>query len=182
MRKKLGSESSTILFAVCRTYLLGVASFCMYGPSRAQSTFELAARYERDAPNSCAVVLLDEVGLAEQSPHLPLKVLHKVLDESKGGSVVGISNWTLDPAKMNRAAHLYRPAPTEADLSATAEGMVRSASLKGYLQALARAYFQVYHRQSDWQHEDFWGLREFYSLIKVRDLRYCLTRVSINPS
>ena len=28
-----------------------------------------------------AVVLLDEVGLAEQSPHLPLKVLHKVLDE-----------------------------------------------------------------------------------------------------
>ena len=147
-----------------------------------QSTFELAARYERDAPNSCVVVLLDEVGLAEQSPHLPLKVLHKVLDESKGGSVVGISNWTLDPAKMNRAAHLYRPAPTEADLSATAEGMVRSASLKGYLQALARAYFQVYHRQSDWQHEDFWGLREFYSLIKVRDLRYCLTRVSINPS
>jgi hypothetical protein len=60
-----------------------------------QSTFELAARYERDAPNSCVVVLLDEVGLAEQSPHLPLKVLHKVLDESKGGSVVGISNWTL---------------------------------------------------------------------------------------
>ncbi len=70
---------------------------------------------------------------------------------------------------MNRAAHLYRPAPTEADLSATAEGMVRSASLKGYLQSLARAYFQVYHFQTNWNHEDFWGLREFYALIKVRE-------------
>jgi hypothetical protein len=28
---------------------------------------------------TAAVVLLDEVGLAEQSPHLPLKVLHKIL-------------------------------------------------------------------------------------------------------
>lgn len=37
------------------------------------------------------VVLLDEVGLAEQSPHLPLKVLHKMLDEATPGeAVVGI--------------------------------------------------------------------------------------------
>jgi hypothetical protein len=70
---------------------------------------------------------------------------------------------------MNRAAHLYRPAPTAEDLSATAEGMVKSANLKGYLQALARAYFAVYHMQSQWCHEDFWGLREFYSMIKVRE-------------
>jgi hypothetical protein len=76
---------------------------------------------------------------------------------------------------MNRAAHLYRPAPTAEDLSATAEGMVRSANLKGYLQALARAYFEVYHMQSTWNHEDFWGLREFYSLIKVRESRSILT-------
>lgn len=49
-----------------------------------------------------AVVLLDEVGLAEQSPHLPLKVLHQLLEEPDVG-VVGISNWELDSAKMNRA-------------------------------------------------------------------------------
>lgn len=30
-------------------------------------------------PNSIPVVLLDEIGLAEQSPHNPLKVMHKVL-------------------------------------------------------------------------------------------------------
>jgi hypothetical protein len=43
--------------------------------------------------------------------------------------------------------HLYRPAPTVDDLSLTAEGMVKSANLKGYLQALARAYNSVYHIQ-----------------------------------
>ena len=53
-------------------------------------------------------------------------------------SVVGISNWSLDPAKMNRAVHLYRPAPTVDDLSVTAEGIVASANLKGYLRAAVR--------------------------------------------
>jgi RZ type zinc finger domain/AAA domain (dynein-related subfamily) len=126
--------------------------------------FESADRYTEQASNTIAVVLLDEVGLAEQSPHLPLKVLHKLLDE-KGGeqAVVGISNWALDPAKMNRAVHLYRPAPTVEDLSRTAEGMVMSANLKGYLQSLARAYSEVYHAQTQ---DDFWGLREFYSTVR----------------
>ena len=103
-----------------------------------EQTFESARRYRRESPDTVVVVLLDEVGLAEQSPHLPLKVLHKVLDEAGPmESVVGISNWSLDPAKMNRAVHLYRPAPTVDDLSVTAEGIVASANLKGYLHALA---------------------------------------------
>jgi hypothetical protein len=118
-----------------------------------------------EAPNTIVVVLLDEVGLAEQSPHLPLKVLHKTLDEAKENeSVVGISNWALDPAKMNRAVHLYRPAPTVEDLALTAEGMVKTATLKGYLQAIARAFEFVYRRQ---QLPDFWGMREFYSTVRA---------------
>ncbi len=56
---------------------------------------------EKDS-NTLVTVLLDEIGLADQSPFLPLKVLHKVL-ENPQVSVVGISNWKLDPAKMNRA-------------------------------------------------------------------------------
>lgn len=130
-----------------------------------EQAFESSRRYRREAENTVVVVLLDEVGLAEQSPHLPLKVLHKVLDEAGGReAVVGISNWALDPAKMNRAVHLYRPAPTVEDLSLTAEGMVRSANLKGYLHELARAYNEIYHSQ---EHADFWGLREFYSTVKA---------------
>lgn len=134
-----------------------------------EQAFASAQRYRREAQDTVVVVLLDEVGLAEQSPHLPLKVLHKTLDEAgTNESVVGISNWSLDPAKMNRAVHLYRPAPTVEDLSLTAEGMVKSANLKGYLQALAKAYSAVYHEQErPGGHPDFWGLREFYSLVKA---------------
>jgi hypothetical protein len=130
-----------------------------------EQAFASAQRYRRESPGTVVVVLLDEVGLAEQSPHLPLKVLHKLLDEAGDNeSVVGISNWTLDPAKMNRAVHLFRPAPTVEDLALTAEGMVKSANLKGYLGALAKAYSAVYHAQS---HADFWGLREYYSTVRA---------------
>jgi hypothetical protein len=54
-----------------------------------EQAFEAAARYKRESPNSIVVMLLDEVGLAEQSPHLPLKVLHKVLDEGADCSICG---------------------------------------------------------------------------------------------
>ena len=135
-----------------------------------EAAFESARRYKMEAPNTIVVVLLDEVGLAEQSPHLPLKVLHKTLDEAKENeSVVGISNWSLDPAKMNRAVHLYRPAPTVEDLALTAEGMVRTAMLKGYLQAIAEAFNGVYTHQDL---ADFWGMREFYST--VRSVNKCI--------
>ena len=66
------------------------------------------------------VVLLDEVGLAEISRHNPLKVLHSLLEPDFGKTaevaVVGISNWALDAAKMNRAIHLSRPDPEQKDL------------------------------------------------------------------
>ena len=65
------------------------------------------------------VVLLDEVGLAEISKYNPLKVLHGLIEppypkESLDIAVVGISNWALDSAKMNRAIHLSRPEPGRA--------------------------------------------------------------------
>jgi hypothetical protein len=54
-----------------------------------------------------AVVIIDEIGLAENSPHNPLKVLHKPLEHPKT-SIVGISNWSVDAAKMNRALFISR--------------------------------------------------------------------------
>jgi hypothetical protein len=135
-----------------------------------ESTVQMAHRYKQSSTNTITIVLLDEVGLAEQSPHLPLKVLHKVLDEAgPGEALVGISNWSLDPAKMNRAVHLYRPAPSVEDLANTAEGMVQNVTLKSYLQAISRSYSKVYEMQQSSECEvrtDFWGLREFYSTVK----------------
>lgn len=61
--------------------------------------------YIRNKEFSQSVLILDEIGLAEHSPHLPLKVLHTILEDPDSElmvSVVGISNWALDPAKMNR--------------------------------------------------------------------------------
>eukprot|EP00397_Hematodinium_sp_SG-2012_P000023 GEMP01000023.1.p1 GENE.GEMP01000023.1~~GEMP01000023.1.p1 ORF type:complete len:4845 (-),score=1374.35 GEMP01000023.1:551-15064(-) len=129
------------------------------------SAFASARRYREGQMNkTLVVVLLDEVGLADLSPHLPLKVLHKELDNLLGVACVGISNWTLDAAKMNRAVHLYRPPPTVEDLCNTAEGMVNSSNLKAYLISLSKAFFAVYRSQV---RPDFWGLREFYSTVRV---------------
>jgi hypothetical protein len=130
---------------------------------------------------------MSQVGLAEYSPHMPLKVLHKLLDEAAGKqALVGISNWSLDPAKMNRAVHLFRPAPTAADLAVTAAGIVEGEGLRPYLKALADAYHITIERQKrKYEGEtqaDFWGLREFYSLIKKINTDVQLLRARGQPA
>jgi len=111
------------------------------------------------------VVVLDEVGLAEDSPSLPLKALHPLLEDGTSGAdtdaqvnkhcantevgtpvlhmhnnlmffnyhtalqqtdrehrvaFVGISNWALDPAKMNRGVMITRGSPNEDELKESA--------------------------------------------------------------
>jgi hypothetical protein len=76
--------------------------------------FEKAENYQKhNEKDVLSVVILDEIGLAEVSRFNPLKVLHGLLEPGNGQNlniaVVGISNWALDAAKMNRAVHLSRP-------------------------------------------------------------------------
>jgi E3 ubiquitin-protein ligase RNF213 len=54
--------------------------------------FNMACNYAKHATNNRTVLLLDEVGLAEHSPDMPLKVLHGILVDPPI-SIVGISNW-----------------------------------------------------------------------------------------
>ena len=71
-----------------------------------------------------SMILFDELGLAERSKHNPLKALHSrlELDGNKNGiSFIGISNWTLDAAKVNRALTLSVP-----DLDSNLEDLVRT--------------------------------------------------------
>lgn len=81
-------------------------------------TFDNAQSIQNASDNKLrVVVLLDEVGLAEYSPDLPLKVLHRLMEnndfatgrsnQGRSVSIVGISNWRLDPAKMNRAVRAF---------------------------------------------------------------------------
>ena len=143
--------------------------------------FEKALNYKdhNKDTNVLPVVLLDEVGLAENSPNNPLKVLHSILEPGKGKlpdvAVVGISNWALDAAKMNRAIHLSRPEPTPNDLEETAISLYQAnvqsereldASTKNVLNCLANAYHEYQPKQV---RVNFHGLRDYYSLVKSLD-------------
>ena len=58
--------------------------------------------------NVITLVFFDEMGLAERSSNNPLKVMHYLLEKDTENSVpfLGISNWRLDAAKINRALSL----------------------------------------------------------------------------
>ena len=68
-----------------------------------------------------SMILFDELGLAERSKYNPLKALHSHLEldgNKHGTSFIGISNWTLDAAKINRALTLSVP-----DLDSDLDGL-----------------------------------------------------------
>ena len=59
-----------------------------------------------------ALILFDELGLAERDKTSPIKVLHSKLEykgKADGISFVGISNYTLDVDKINRILKLSVP-------------------------------------------------------------------------
>ena len=148
--------------------------------------FEKAKKYREYNKTSdvLPVVLLDEIGLAEISKYNPLKVLHSLLEPSDNSfpdvAVVGISNWALDAAKMNRAIHLSRPEPDvedlfetgislrEANMDGDAIGMLHTRTGGTYPDDKQLRYLaEVYHKyQGSQRYPNFHGLRDYYSLIK----------------
>ena len=147
-------------------------------------------------------VVLEEVGLAENSPLLPLKVLHPLLEDPSYGSqdiqdtqesaikpkivdenesrvaFIGISNWSLDPAKMNRGIMVSRGDPDIEELIASARGICESSLLQEtsstgvsrYIEGLAEAYHYLISGKIhlyNGERSDYYGLRDFYSLIKM---------------
>ncbi|XP_034881723.1 E3 ubiquitin-protein ligase RNF213 isoform X2 [Mirounga leonina] len=143
------------------------------------STFRQCARFQqgKDLQQYVSVVVLDEVGLAEDSPKMPLKALHPLLEYGcieddpaphKKVGFIGISNWALDPAKMNRGIFVSRGSPNKKELIESAKGICSSEPLvqqrvQGYFAPFARAYETVCQKQD----KEFFGLRDYYSLIKM---------------
>lgn len=96
-------------------------------PDGIVSTFRQCQKLQKDKDldKFVSVVVLDEIGLAEDSPLMPLKTLHPLLEdgtateeETSGRCMehsrvgfIGLSNWALDPAKMNRGIMLTRGVP-----------------------------------------------------------------------
>ena len=69
------------------------------------------------------LIYFDEMGLAEISPNNPLKVLHSQLELNNEQQIafVGISNWGLDAAKMNRGVYVTINEPDQEDLTELAK-------------------------------------------------------------
>ena len=110
--------------AIIRTYFQGSK---MTTPQEVENIFKLAEKKLESAYKSknlahdyISLIIFDELGLAERGKFNPLKVLHSKLDEynrinsneenlksekilNKNNVVfIGISNWSLDAAKLNR--------------------------------------------------------------------------------
>jgi hypothetical protein len=149
------------------------------------TVFKRADKYLDIETNSniLPVIVFDEIGLAELSPHNPLKVLHSKLEiETCTYGFVGISNWRLDAAKMNRALYLACADPSVEDLRLTAKTISSSLILNSnqnspiddsIVKNLAAAYFDLYKYTNERpEYSNYFGLRDFYSLIKgvVNDL------------
>ncbi|XP_064403130.1 E3 ubiquitin-protein ligase RNF213-like isoform X2 [Halichondria panicea] len=160
-------------------------------PESVIEVFKAAEKFQakQDIKQYVSVVVLDEVGLAEDSPSLPLKALHPLLEDGTDGSgkdhqqqtverekrvaFIGISNWALDPAKMNRGVMVTRGDPEKNDLELSAEGICSNADgklikeqLHRYFAPLSEAYMNVCNICKK-QKRQFFGLRDFYSLIKM---------------
>ncbi|XP_035389185.1 E3 ubiquitin-protein ligase rnf213-alpha-like isoform X2 [Electrophorus electricus] len=143
------------------------------------NTFKQCARFQegKNLKEYVSVVVLDEIGLAEDSPKMPLKTLHPLLEEGctdddplphKKVGFIGISNWALDPAKMNRGIFVSRGDPDENELILTAAGICSLdpmvlGNIRHIFCPLAGAYLEICKTQD----KGFFGLRDYYSLIKM---------------
>ncbi|XP_036412416.1 E3 ubiquitin-protein ligase rnf213-alpha-like [Colossoma macropomum] len=144
------------------------------------STFRQCAQLQKkkNLDEYVSVVVLDEIGLAEDSPKMPLKTLHPLLEcgsiddeepeDYKKVGFIGMSNWSLDPAKMNRGILLFRASPREGELEKTAREIYSAArplskEIEESLPTLTKAYSEILKKQVN----EFYGLRDYYNLIKV---------------
>ncbi|KAM9358387.1 E3 ubiquitin-protein ligase rnf213-alpha-like [Symphorus nematophorus] len=150
------------------------------------NTFKQCARFQenKNLDEYISVVVLDEIGLAEDSPKMPLKTLHPLLEEGcvddepqahKRVGFIGISNWALDPAKMNRGIFVSRGDPNQKELIKSAKGICKSEDkvlekIKHLFEPFAKAYMTVCK-----EGRGFFGLRDFYSLIKMV---FSITKIS----
>lgn len=177
-----GQNSHSVLFRnLKQAHMVSFQCSPHSSPDGIIATFRSCARFQKDKnmDEYVSVVVLDEVGLAEDSSQMPLKTLHPLLEDGCIDSdtpdphmkvgFVGISNWALDPAKMNRGIFVSRGDPSQDELVETAKGICASSQqillkIKHLFPPLARAFSRICVETSKNQ---FFGLRDYYSLVKM---------------
>jgi len=85
---------------------------------------------------------------------------------------IGISNWVLDPAKMNRGIFVNRTSPSADELKETFKGICKNdkkvlelVEKNNLIDSLSKAYLKLCEQAK--KTREFFGLRDFYSLIKM---------------
>ena len=134
--------------------------------------------------NTLVVICIDEIGLADMSENNPLKVLHFELEKKDNKiSFVGISNWFIDAAKMNRVIYNVVQDPDKEDIIETCKEIVKSyeenddnyTEKYGHIfLKLSEAYYKFINKKKDEndKYKDFHGSRDFFNLIKsvIKDI------------
>ncbi|XP_028416584.1 E3 ubiquitin-protein ligase rnf213-alpha-like [Dendronephthya gigantea] len=190
---KAGNSQSELFKNLKQIHMQSYQCSPLSTPEGIVSTFKQCAKLQKDKDlkKFVSVVVLDEIGLAEDSPLMPLKTLHPLLEDGtatteESGTTsdhhrvgfIGLSNWSLDPAKMNRGIMLSRGVPNEKELQDSASGICSSRQeiklrLETTVSKLCKGYFKLYEEQSKSdtlkkaQKDEFFGLRDFYSLVKM---------------
>ncbi|KAI9554792.1 hypothetical protein GHT06_020069 [Daphnia sinensis] len=101
-----------------------------------KALFESAKRLSVDPKTMLAMVVLDELGLADMSPEKPMKVLHAELErqsvlttgekEQTSYAVVALSNWVVDAAQVNRGILILHTQTDKEDLLSAAKQLTKS--------------------------------------------------------
>ena len=104
----------------------------------------------------------------------------KVIERDVRVAFIGISNWALDPAKMNRGVMVTRGTPDITELRFSAKGICgvedndsARARLEPYFENLAQAYEMICHLQE----REFFGLRDFYRYYRLNVYFFFFTSV-----
>ncbi|XP_046860850.1 E3 ubiquitin-protein ligase rnf213-alpha-like [Xenia sp. Carnegie-2017] len=187
-----GNSSSELFKNLKQIHMQSYQCSPLSTPEGIISIFKQCSQLQRDkdVKKFVSVVVLDEIGLAEDSPLMPLKTLHPLLEDGTATSedsgkeldynnvgFIGLSNWALDPAKMNRGIILSRGTPSDVELFHSARGICScddvDYDIEEILKKLCKGYFELYKMQKHSktlkiaQKDEFFGLRDFYSLIKM---------------
>ena len=148
-----------------------------------QKALKAKEKAEKNNNKNINLVFFDEMGLAERYSNNPLRVIHYLLETDKEKSVpfLGISNWRLDAAKINRAVTLSITDYDIKDLEGTANSIAEAldnnlaTTYKDFFQTLAKVYYEYIqqNQNSILGNKDFHGNRDFYNLIKtaMRELK-----------
>ena len=139
-----------------------------------------------------ALVVLDELGLADLAPEKPIKVLHSELErkavltsgeqQQTPYSVVALSNWVVDAAQVNRGILICRTQADREDLfhsslqlsNSLLRKYIGDASIYMKFQKILRIYlecivdtYQVLDSNTDIGGGHFYSMRDFFYCVKV---------------